>query len=116
MARCALAASVTATSPGQAKYRGVAWARGGPTNSQRSPSVSARCAIPASMDRYRCPTVLKSWLRGTISPACMAGAARPKAAMPSASFRSMPSGRSRNMKCRSAASPNGSSARCTPAG
>ena len=27
------------------------------------------------MDRYRCPTVLKSWLRGTISP-CLHGRGR----------------------------------------
>ena len=68
MARCALAVPVTATSSGQPKYCWVAWARGGPTNSRRSPNLSARCAIPASIDRYRCPTVLKSWPRGTISP------------------------------------------------
>ena len=42
--------------------------------------------------------------------------ARPTAASPSASSRAIPSGRSRNMKCRSACSPNGSSASCTPAG
>ena len=120
MARCAEAMSVTATSSGQPKYGWVACARGGPMNSHRSPYLSARRAIPASMDRYRCPTVAKSWPRGTMSPCCMdgvdAGAACSNAAMPSASSRSIPSGRSRNMKWRSASSPNGSNARCTPAG
>ena len=116
MARCAEATSVTATSSGQPKYGWVACARGGPTNSDRSPYFSARCAIPASMDRYRCPTVAKSWPRGTISPCCMAGTARWYAAIPAASSMSMPSGRSRYMKWRSVWSLNGSSARCTPAG
>ena len=45
-----------------------------------------------------------------------AGAAFANAAIPSASPMSMPSGRSRNMKWRSDSSPNGSRARCTPAG
>ena len=120
MARCAEATSVTAISSGQPKYCWVACARDGPMNSTSSPSFSARCAIPASMDRYRCPTVAKSWPRGTISPTCTrgtaTGAAFANAAIPAASSRSMPSGRSRNMKWRSASSPNGTSARCTPAG
>ena len=51
MARCALARSVTGTSSGQRKYCSVAWARGGPTNSQRSPYLAARPANPASIDR-----------------------------------------------------------------
>jgi len=71
---------------------------------------------PASIDRYRCPTVAKSWPRGTMSRSFSAGAAAPIAARPSASARSIPSGRSRNMKWRSACSPNGSSASRTPAG
>ena len=52
----------------------------------------------------------------TPAGAAFLAAAREKAASPSASCRAMPSGRSRNMKCRSACSPNGSSIRCTPAG
>ena len=111
MARCAEARSVTATSSGQRKCCCVAWARGGPTNSHFSPYLAHRCAKPASIDRYMCPTVAKSCPRGTMSLAIMCGTARPNAASPSPSFRSMPSGRSRNMKCRSACSPNGSSAR-----
>src|SRR5439155_495179 len=66
MARCAEATSVTETSSGQPKYCWVACARGGPTNSDSSPNFSARCAMPASMDRYTCPTVAKSWLRGDV--------------------------------------------------
>ena len=72
--------------------------------------------MPASIDRYRWPTVAKSWACGAMSPGPIAGAARLKAASPGASCSAMPSGRSRNMKCRSAASPNGSSVRCTPDG
>src|SRR5262249_37271984 len=49
-------------------------------------------------------------------PALITGTACPTAARPSASARSIPSGRSRNMKCRSACSPKGSRASWTPAG
>ena len=59
MACCAVAVPVTATSSGQPKYCWVAWARGGPTNSRRSPNLSARCANPASIGPVQVPDGLE---------------------------------------------------------
>ena len=47
----------------------------GPTNRFCSPNFSARCANPCSIDRYRCPTVAKSWGWGTMSRSDISGTA-----------------------------------------
>ena len=107
---------MTAISCGQPSSSGVAWARGEPTNTARSPQLAVRPRSPSAMPRYRCPMVANSWPRGSASPGCTSSRAGADRTKPGASCSSIPSGRSRNRKCRSACSPNGSRSSCTPAG
>src|SRR5262249_3255681 len=114
--RGADARRVRGISGGQPSRSGVAWARGGPTNTARSPQLAVRPRSPSAMPRYKCPIVANSWPRGSASARCTGSRAGATETKPCASCRSMPSGRSRNRKCRSARAPHGSRSSRTAAG
>ena len=90
------ARSVTAISSGHSKMPVTAWARAGPMNTASSPYRAHRAARPASIPRYRWPTVCHcSGTATSPAPAAVSGWACRAAANPAASSSAIPSGRSR---------------------
>ena len=88
--------------------------------SRRTPPAH-RADRPGRAARRRCPgrggrRCANSWPRGSASSGVTGSRGGAVGTKPSASWRSIPSGRSRYRKCRSACSPNGSRSSCTPAG
>ena len=92
----------------------------GPRRADEQPLLPVLVGQAGKAGLDRAGTGARPWRSPATGARCRprSSAARPGrlATSPSASPRSMPSGRSRNMKCRSACSPNGSSASWTPAG